>query len=159
MENVVYIFLKMAGQSFWVKVILIVQNKCSPAILQTTILIALKAEQSTRTNLARSYKQMAERMHLNTLKIMTQDVKRYRDCRQIHNNLRKSLGITFLWNIWIILEWTKQSFFCGSDAQQILKPNKFYVNHLIEDFVHFFCTSTICKLIQFTPFSFAIFPT
>ena len=62
-ENVDSIFLQVVDQSYLVKIVLIINNKCSQSGIAHVYANRSKAEQRTRTNLAHSNKQMAERKH------------------------------------------------------------------------------------------------
>ena len=53
----------MADQSYFAKIILILHNRYSQADIAHNYVNRSKAEQRTRTNLAHSNKQMAERKH------------------------------------------------------------------------------------------------
>ena len=56
-------FLYMADQSYLVKIVIIMHNKCSQADLALSYVNRSKAELRTRTNLAHSNTPMAERKH------------------------------------------------------------------------------------------------
>ena len=60
-KNVDWIFLKMTDQSYFANIVLIMHNKCSQANIARNCVNLSKALQRTRTNLAHSNKQMAER--------------------------------------------------------------------------------------------------
>ena len=53
----------MAEQSYFVKIVLIMHNKCSQADIAHNYVNRSKAEQRSRINLAHSNKQMAERKY------------------------------------------------------------------------------------------------
>ena len=53
----------MADESYLVKIVLIMHNKCSRADIAHNFVNRTKAEQSSRTNIAHSNKQMAVRKH------------------------------------------------------------------------------------------------
>ena len=53
----------MADQSYLVKIVLIIHNKCSQADIAHNTVNRSKAEQHTQTNLAHSKEQMVERKH------------------------------------------------------------------------------------------------
>ena len=57
-ENIDQTFLKMADQSYSVKIVLIMHNKCSWADIAHNYVNCSTAEQRTQTNLAHSNKRM-----------------------------------------------------------------------------------------------------
>ena len=62
-ENMDWILLKMADQSYLIKIFLIVHHKYSQADIANYTVNRSKAEQRTRTNLSHSDKLKAQRKH------------------------------------------------------------------------------------------------